>query len=336
MKPTLRQREQVSLNKKIFMLIFLYGEDSYRSRQKLDEIKEKAKKADPSEMNIITIEGGEAEFNQIKKAVLIAPFLSRTKLVILKNILFEGKKDLKENLISFLKEEKIPQSSHLVFWEGGLPDQKERLFKTLQKLSRFENFELLEGVKLNNWIEKEVERRKGKIERQAVFKLASFVGPNLHLLTREIEKLILYTKEAGRPISALDIDRLVVAQLDTNIFDFIDALAAKNKKSALAILHDQMRMGTPDVYLLSMITYQFRNMILISDLLSRRESQYQISKETKIHPYVVKKTISNVYRFNQKSLRRIYQKLHETDINLKRTTLDPKLSLNMLVYDLCK
>lgn len=320
------------------MLIFLYGEDSYRSRQKLNEIKEKAKKSDPQGLNITVLDGEKAEFNKIKEAVEAMPFLAHKRLVILENVLLFGKKDLKEKLAKFLKENKIPQTTVLVFWERGALDEKEPLFKILKKEAfQSENFEPLVGFKLNRWIEEEVKSQGGKIGRKAVNLLASFVGSNLWQMSSEIKKLVLYKKNNSQPIIiAEDVERLVSAQLDTNIFNFIDALAAKNGKQALKLLHNQIESGENEIYLLTMITYQFRNIILVSDLVRQGRNQYQISKETKIHPYVVKKTLGNIKNFSLERLKEIYQKLLQVDLNLKMTTQNPVLSLDMLVSELCE
>ncbi|MEW6408451.1 MAG: DNA polymerase III subunit delta [Patescibacteria group bacterium] len=320
------------------MLIFLYGEDSYSSRQKLGQIKEKAKKADPQSLNIAILEGEKTEFDQIKKAIETAPFLARTRLVILENTILFGKKNLKEKLAEFLKDNKIPKTSIVIFWERGTPEKKDLLFKILlKKADQSEDFVLFFGFQLNYWIKEEVKNQGGKIDQEAAGLLAAYVGSNLWQMACEIEKLILYKKNDKLSIIKKDdVEKLVVAQLDTRIFNFIDAISAKNKKRALTLLHSQLAAGESEIYLLAMITYQFRNMILVLDLMSRGANQFQISKEAKIHPYVVKKITWNINKFNILRLREIYKKLLKIDINLKRTIQSPALSLDMLVCELCK
>lgn len=320
------------------MLIFLYGEDSFRSSQKLNQIRDKAKKADSSGLNSVVLEAEGLEFDKFRKEVRATPFLAKKRLIILKNTIKSGSKNLKDKLTEFLKKEEIPESSVAIFWEENLPDQRQGLFKTLAKKAKSENFEALEGFKLNSWIQKEVAARGAQIDRDAINLLASFVGSNLWQMGSEIEKLILYRKN-NQPseIGIADVQNLVRAELDDNIFNFIDALASKNQKQALKLLHEQIELGKNEIYLLSMITYQFRNLILVLDLMSAGvNDQYQISKETKIHPYVVKKMMWNINKFNLSRLREIYAKLLEVDMNLKRTAINPLLSLDMLVCELCK
>jgi DNA polymerase-3 subunit delta len=320
------------------MLVFLYGEDDYRSRQKLNKIKERAKKFDPQSLNITTFGAERAEFDQIKKAVESTPFLARTRLVILENILRGGKDNLKNKLIEFLKKDRIPKSSVLVFWEGGVLDKRESLFKILlKKADQSEDFMPFSRFQLNRWIEEEVKNQGGRIDHQALELLGAYVGNNLWQLKQEIKKLVLYKKGDSLPmIKTCDIEKLVCAKLDTKIFNFIDALALKNKKQSLSLLHQQLESGENMVHLLSMITYQFRNMILVSDLASQNKDQFQIVKEAGLHPYVVKKTFSNIKNFSPGRLDEIYKRLLLVDTNLKRTTQNYALSLDMLVSELCE
>lgn len=320
------------------MLIFLYGEDSYRSRQKLNQIKEKAKRADPQSLNIAILEGEKTKFDQIKKTIETVPFLTRTRLVILENTVLFAKKNLKEKLAEFLKNNKIPKTSIVIFWEGGTPEKGDLLFKILlKKADQSEDFSPLFGFQLNRWIEEEVKNQGGRIDRQALEPLGAYVGNNLWQLQQEIKKLVLYKKgDSSLVIRNSDVEKLVCAQLDTNIFNFIDALAAKNKRWALALLHNQLTTGENEIYLLSMITYQFRNMILVSDFTKCNRNQYQIAKKIKLHPYVVKKALLNIKNFNLNRLCEIYKKLLQVDTNLKRTTTNPALSLDMLIYELCE
>lgn len=320
------------------MLLFLYGEDTFRSRQKLNQIKDRARKSDPQNLNMTQFEGEEAEFEKIKKAVMAAPFLVRYRLVILENILFSGKKELKDKLAKFLKENKVPKTTNLVFWEGGMPNEKEALFKILlEKADQAENFKLLSYYEVIRWISREVKKEGGTITQEAASLLASLVGNNLWQAFSEIRKLVLYKKNSKFwVIVPEDVERLVSASFEANIFNFIDAIVTKNRKEALKLLHNQIIKGEEEIYLLSMIAYQFRNMILISELTQKGKSQAQISSEAKIHPYVVKKLQKVAQNFDLERLKEIYKKLLQMDWNLKRTTNNSLLSFDILVYELCE
>ena len=316
------------------MIIFLYGEDSYRSRQKLNQIKEKFKKSDPSNINLAILDGEKTSLEEIRKTIQAVPFLAKKRLVIIENLLTKNKnKTLLEELANYIKKRKISESTVLVFWEENKPDERTKLFKLLKKPGRAQEFKLLSGYSLSRWIKGEIEKRGGKIERKAIEKLAAYVGNDLWQMSNEIDKLISY--QALKPITSENVEVLVKAKLDTNIFNLIDAIGEKNRKGALKLLQDQIESGAHPLYLLTMIIYQFRNLLIIKDLIEQGLNQYQIQKETKIHPFVVQKTFSQARNFSLNELKKIYQKLLETDIALKTSKIEPNLALDLLITKLC-
>lgn len=314
------------------MIILLYGEDSYSSRQKLNNIIDKFKKKDPSNMNLIFLDGASLEISQVKQNISVAPFIGDKRLVVIENILNQKKENLKEEVLELFKQG-LPESSVIVFWEEKEFDKRKKLAKYVIKNSQVEEFKYLLGGSLNNWIRKEVEVRGGIMANNTVDKLASYVGSDLWQMSNEIDKLIVYKKNTE--IIDSDIDLLVKAKLDTNIFNFIDAIGSKDKSRALNLLHDQLESGENIQYLLSMLNYQFRNLLTIKELTENGFNQNNMSQQVKMHPYVIKKTIQQGSQYNLESLKIIYQKLLDLDAAIKTGKIDAILGLDLLVVALC-
>jgi len=315
------------------MLILLYGEDTFRSKEKLKKLKAKFAQQDSSGMNLQEINGKRAELADIKKAVQSVPFLGDKRLVIIEKLLAEGNKDLLSKIAELIKEG-LPASSAVIFWEEGKPDKRTKLFKLLNKQGQTEELTPLSGTTLNKWITDHVTAAQGKINSEATNKLAAYVGTDLWQMSQEIDKLVSYKGE-GKEIEAEDVDTLVKAKLDTNIFSFIDAIGYQDKTKALKLLHDQLASGEHALYLLTMITYQFRNLLVVKELLENGTNPYQISKEAKMHPFVAKKTTEQAANFDFSELRAIYKKLLDLDTALKTSKIEPTLGLDLLVVGLC-
>lgn len=315
------------------MITFLYGEDTFRSRQKLNQIKENFKKEDKSQINLEILDAEKIGFAEIKKKIKASPFLSKKRLIIIKNLMMCGSKTLQEKVAKLIENDQIPKTSDVVFWEKGEP-KKNKLFMVLTKTKNSHQFSLLSDFKLNRWIEDEVKRQGFKIEKKAIQKLAAYVGNDLCQLSHEIEKLVTFKAKSSNFILAKDVDLLVRAKLDTNIFNFIDALGRKDKKEALRLLHEQIDSGQNEIYLLTMIAYQIRNLIIVKDLVNQGKKAYQISHLAKIHPYVVSKTLSQAKKFNLPELKKIYKNLLEADIAFKTSKGNTLLLLDLLVTKL--
>lgn len=319
------------------MTIFIYGEDKYRSRQKLNEIKNDFLAKNKSGLGLIGFDQDNFDFAKIKEAVLANTFFSDKKLIILENVLSKARKDLQENIVDLLNKNKISKDFVVVFFENLKFDSRKKLFKKLLKVDQVFCFNCLNFSELNNWILDEVKKRDGLIDKMAINKLASFVGADLFRLSKEIDKLIAYTSigEGGKKqISGADIDLLVSANIDDNIFSFTEALGKGNKKLALKLLHEQLVLDNDLNYFLAMMVFQFRNLIKIKDLASKKYDQYQIAKIAKMHPYAVLKSQNLIKNFDFEKLKNIYDQLFRIERDLKTGAGNIMLKMDRFIITL--
>ena len=99
-------------------------------------------------------------------------------------------------------------------------------------------------------------------------------------------------------------------------------------------MHKHLRIGDSPMYLLSMINYQLRNLIIIKELAPFYKSPWAISKMTGLHPYVVRKTLNLIDNFTIDQLKKIYQKIFQVDLNIKTSKIESKLALDLLIAEI--
>ncbi len=307
------------------MIIFLYGPDNYRLREKLKDIVEQYKKSHKSGLNLKFLDGAKLDYQDFKEKFQQTPMFKEKKLVVLKDILGnrEFKKLFLENYQKFAKSDDI-----IVFCEEKEVSTKNPLAKLLLKEAKTQDFPLLNGVKLKNWIRKEFEKYSLKTDDRIVEKLSNYVGNDLWQLANEIKKLAAY-KKRGK-VSNRDIDLLVKPKIEPDIFKTVDAIAQRDKKTALALIHQHLEKGDNPVYLLYMINYQFRNIMAVKDLLERGKSPGQ----AKLHPFVVRKSRELAQKFTLDELKKIYQKIFKADFNIKTGKLEPEAALDLLIAEI--
>ncbi|MFH0929908.1 MAG: DNA polymerase III subunit delta [Candidatus Moraniibacteriota bacterium] len=328
------------------MIIFFYGEDNFRSSEKLAEIKNKFLEKNKEGASLFVFDFAEKDWDieEIITSISSGGLFSLKKLVVIKNI-FSVKKNLEkrqpeadppwaEKIFKFFKSEAKKEKSDciLVFWENGKVKKGGKLYKLLQKIAKCQEFELLEGAKLKNWIIDEIGKTKGEnisISPAAVERLIIFVGNDLNLLSREIEKLAVY-KNKGE-ISGEDVDLLVKSKIDTDIFKTVDALARGDKKTALKTLHNHLDSGEDPFYLLSMYFYQFRNLVKVKPLAEKNMPSHEIASKLKMHPFVVRKSIEQSRNFSWEKLKSLYNVLCEIDFESKTGKTDIGLALDKFV-----
>src|SRR5262249_29827778 len=146
------------------------------------------------------------------------------------------------------------------------------------------------------------------ITKEAANLLANFIGNNLRLLANELDKLATYVG-ADATISADDIRHLSAQVQEARIFDLTDALAQKNRKQALNILHDLLADGEPPLKLISTITSQVRSLLLVKELSQKGMRTAQIASTLGIAPFIVDKAYRQVGKFQMTQLEDAYRQL---------------------------
>lgn len=324
------------------MLIFFYGEDAFRSGEKVSEIKSKFLNNDKPSTGLSLFDAAETKTGALTAlhGALSSPGLfSAKRLLILKRIMSQVASDEQSAVLKLLKQEKDNLTGSpdvvLVFWEEGTPRKNNALFKFLLENAKKQSFDKLSGLKLEQWTLKRLKGidARASIARDALGKLLVYTDGDTATLASEIGKLAAYAD--GEMISGNMVDSLVQADLDNNIFATIEALSANNKSLAVELLHRHLEKGDDPFYLLSMFVYQFRNLLRIASLQDTGvHGEMELAKLSKLHPYVVKKSLRQATNFGSKKLRAIYRRLGDIDTKIKTGQLEIKLALDKFIVEL--
>jgi DNA polymerase III subunit delta len=327
------------------MIIFLYGEDTFRSKQKLNEFKNKfSRDIDPSMLNIEEIDGEKISTEGFKQAIGTGGFLVKKRMIIVENLISKNKdKKIHKEIVGVVEkiEEKDPINNKqeddnvIIFWEelgATTKDYKSKklsgdLYKYLKERKYAFEFLQLNNIKLAAWIKQKISLREKDIKPEAVNLLVSLVGSDMWKLNSEIDKLV-----AGEH-DIIEIDKvkdLVSENFNDNIFEIVDAIAEKNKKNFLYLLERYLYSGKDSSYLLSMLIRQFRMLLQAKSILEG--SPYaNLSTELKIPFFIEKKIKSQVSKYTLDQLKKIYGQLMAIDIELKTSYFNPELLFYKLI-----
>ena len=313
------------------MIIFLYGPDTYRSRQKLTDIIDYYKRIHKSGLNLKYFDGKDLNFQAISDELQSASIFKERKLIVLENSFLnkDFKKEFLENCEKFINSKEI-----ILFYEDGQISENDSLSKFLRKHAKSQEFQLLGGQKLKSWVKKEFEKYRCQITDGALEKLIEWVGNDLWRFSNEIKKIASFKSD----IQEKDIELLVKPKIETDIFKTIDFLASRNKKQALGLIQKHLEKGDPPLYLLSMINFQFRNLLLVKSQESGDRPYdnfpFTLSKKLNLHPYIIKKTIQQADKFSLEELKTIYQKVFQADFNIKTGKIEPEIALDLLIAEI--
>ena len=330
------------------MIYFFYGPDDFRLKEKLGSVIREYKTRHQSGLDLAIFDFEESDFEKFRIFFESYSMFSEKKLGVVKN-LFAASLDKREKFLDFLKKNGLAKDkeSFLAVAENLKPtEEKKRTTKYVfpdeiskdifsfltAKPALAEEFEVLQGIKLENWIKKRVEKEGAKINDRAIKKLVEFAGADLWRLKSEIEKLVSF--RSGELILEKDVDELVDSRVETDIFKTVDALASRQRAIAFRLLRRHLARGESELYLLSMLAYQFRNLLVVKDQTERGEPFYALQKKLKMHPFVLKKTFDQSKNFSFGALKKIYGRLEDIDHAIKTGRLEGQTALDLLVAEI--
>lgn len=308
------------------MIILLHGADTFRAREKLNEILKEYQAKHRSGLNLLRFD--KADLTEIRQAIESVSMFDEKKLIILKNFL-EDKK-LLDDFFAYAKKRKLKDNQEviIIFYQ----ENKAALGKLKSQLTMSQEFKQLAGLELVRWVKSQALKHGGQIDNLAANKLIAYAGQDLWQLDNQLQKLVSY--KAGKLIEHQDVDRMVKANLSVNIFKTLEALAGKDKKQALRLLGEHLKQGENEIYILSMLIYQIRVLLRLKDLMVKGTPYQQLAKITKLHPYVVKKNSSQLRNFSLDQLKQIYRRLLDLDWQIKTGRLDGLIGLSLLIEEI--
>lgn len=322
------------------MIAFIYGEDNFRSAEKLKQLKEEFFKKNTSNASSSVFDFSEEDYwPKLKAALKSKGLFSQNSLIIIKNLLSQEGLNSRFEIIEFLENQfkSIDYSDDfIIFWEGSKIKKNDKIFKWLIKNSKSQEFNKLEGLLLKKWVEEKFLNFNIKVDGEVSNNLINNKNGDLSAIDKEILKIANYIgeNEIKEDLSG-QVTKLINSSVEANIFQTVELISSGNKKQALEMLHRQLEQGDDPFYILSMYIYQIRNLLKIAEFYFQGSlNNIEISKIIKLHPFVVQKGIQQLRNLDFNKLKEIYKKLEKIDEDAKRGRKDIGIGMELLIAEL--
>ncbi|MBI3305487.1 DNA polymerase III subunit delta [Candidatus Parcubacteria bacterium] len=324
------------------MVIFLFGPDTFRSREKLRRVVVQYQDKVPEAWGLARFAGGELTGVDIGVALRGNSLFQRKRLVVFERP-DESPAEIQAQLMALLGSRELIESTDtvaVVWFSGSLQKGSDFARLAARKGIRVESFELLGGAPLKRWIGAYARELGATIEAGAVAALVAACGADTWRLALELEKLVSYA--AGKAVSTAHVAALVVQPASPHAFALADAVAKRDRSRALELLHEHLEAGDSPQALVGMMAYALRTLVLVRAasvepaVHKSGPPTAMLVKTLDLHPFVVAKALRHIEQFTQPELRRAIQFLADTDWRMKTGRLDPALALERFVVAVTK
>ena len=303
----------------MYMIRVLLGDNFYQIKAEIDKLVSEFKSS--HDFAVERIDGAESRYEQIVHTLQSVSMFDPKKLVII-NDLSKNKKAMDEvdNLLQNKNE-----STDVVIIEKTL-DKRSAYYKYLKRLDGFKEYKDDSEQNINNWIKDYVNQQDGEINVAEARLLIDKVGPSQTLISKELDKLIQFNKK----ITKDSIDKLVVENPQSTIFNLIDSTFSGNLKQSLKLYDEQRAQKIEPLAIVGMIIWQVH--IICLCLAAGSRSTGEIAKESGINPYVVEKSRKIANKMGANKAKEFLNLLREIELTAKKQAynLDDALKLALI------
>lgn len=300
-------------------MVYLIVSNSYQIR--LEELQKIFKSFDDVEY----IDYNEYSLDEIINICGYSSLFGDCKSVIVRN--FNLDKDV-EKLEKYI--EKPNPSTKLVLLANDKLDERKKVIKLLKDKNNYIYIKPLTYKDINQRLIK-LCKEKGYLLSDNNSSIITFASlSNYDIAIQELNKVLLYYNKPCE-IKKIDLDNLISNTLDDNNFKFVDLVIKKDIKKALDYIKSLKLLKIEPIALLSLLTREYRLMLITKDLLQKGYSNIKIIKELSLQDWQLNKIITNTYNYSIRELEDKLLDLEELDFQLKTSKIDKYLGLEMFI-----
>ncbi|NLM76581.1 MAG: DNA polymerase III subunit delta [Ruminococcaceae bacterium] len=334
-------------------LYVLYGEETFLIDKLVEALGELLITAGSAALDRVVLQqGGRAgrlEPARVQAEVMTPPFLSRCKLVIVRQSGWfsssrrstpaeetddeteqngSSSSGTQQTLLELLAA--LPDSACLVFVEDKVDRRLKTLVTAVEKAGVLVDMGKQQPQILQRWIEAECKRQKLTIETLAAQSLIDRCEGSMQVIRQELDKLFLYCQGSGvTRVTARLVDDLSLPDLHGSIFDMTDALAAGRADRALELADVLISQKQPVQLIQFMLARHLRQLICAAEL----SQPGQIAAALKVPPFVAGRLARQARDLPPEQLEKLYQACFQADIAVKSGRISDRLALETLLVE---
>ena len=210
---------------------------------------------------------------------------------------------------------------------------RERLLSAVKRSGEVHTFEQPTGKALVKWLVGHAKKLGLDLPEDVAEDLANRCSGDKMRLLQETEKLALYVGDYTATHD--DVAALCPPDVQSNIFAFVDSLAAGERDRAIELLEDLIGTGEPPLRLTFMIRRQFQLVGRASAIIDRGTPRKELASRLKVPPFVARKLEEQGRKLDEADLERALALIQDLESGLKGgSDLSEELQVEMAVIKL--
>ncbi len=310
-------------------VFLLLGNDNYLKEKAIKDISSSLIDNASKDLDYRVFYAKDLELGDILGYITTAPFASSRRFAVIKD--FEKvPSDSKDRIISYIGK---PFKTTCLVLEAKNESVLRELGDAVDRVT-VKRCDEPRGQELRSWIARFMDLRKKKISQEAVSDLIELQGGCLSSLCQELEKLAAFSGERAH-VTAEDVRAVVGRSITVSAFDLIAAIDKKDVNGAMKVAGDLILAGRRHHEIVGLLCWYMKRIIRAKAMNAKGRTRDEIASALKISRRNSDAFFRQVNGITDSQAKDRMSVLLETDLDIKRTRIDPTLVLEFAIIRLC-
>jgi DNA polymerase-3 subunit delta len=309
----------------------LYGPEDLHIERQIESFRDRLAQVADLDYNYRVFEAPQHEMGEIVGAANTLPFMSDRQMVVVRDV-DQLNADARGELEAYV-ENPAPHTTMVLVARRMAKNM--RLYKRVADVGAVHEFAAPKASQYPSEVTRMFERRGKKVDLDAAEVLVELVGRDLRALQSEVDKLVAHAGTKKRLVRD-DIMEVVSETSPTSVFEFLDAVGARDAEVALRLLARLVDEGERVHGVHAMAVRHARDLITARAIIDRGEDVGAIQSALGKPPWLARKLASQASRFTEGELVGALGDAAEWEARMKTSRVDPRLAVERWVVSVCE
>lgn len=309
----------------------IFGNEDLLLERALRRLRDRIAEVADLDFNYEAFAGETADASAVVAAANTLPFASERRLVIVRGV--DRMSAAGQAVLAEYARDPAPTACLVLVATKIRKDAK--LYKAVQALGGVFEYTAPKKSEYPSWVV-DLFRTKGRsMTGDGAAALVRAVGRDLRRLEIEAEKIIAYAGERTQ-LSRDDVTSVVAQTASVSIFDFLNAVGARECPGALALLDDLIADGQDLNGVHAMTVRHLRTLASTRALIDRGARQAEVQRSVGMAEWQARVAMEQARRFRAEELSRALRDAAALEARMKSGQGEPRVLFEVWLTGLCR
>lgn len=309
----------------------IYGEEELLLERALHRLRARIGEVADLTFNYEAFDGENADPGDVIAAANTLPFASERRLVVVTDV--QKMNAAAQGQLAAYAADPSPSTCLVLVASKLRKDSK--LLKAVTAIGGAAEYKAPRRHEYPGWVVEHFASRGRTLTRDGAETLVRSVGRDLRRLVTEADKIIAFVGERTQ-ISPEDVVSVVAETAPVSVFEFLDAVGARECGRALELLDDLIRGGEEVHGIHAMTMRHLRTLTSVNALLDRGADTRMIMREVGMADWQLRNVTPQARRFEPGELSAALRSAAELEARMKSGRGEPRLLFERWLVELCR